>query len=276
MKCPEYLQGFEDWLLDHNRAEKTIRNATGDMVRVMKTRKIGSRGDLLLWLRDRRRDGALNVTMNHYIRSINLYCEFRGWEKFPYAPERKDLKVKLVSDEEREKIFASFSGYTGKRDRAIAALIFACGLRIGEVWNLTFSSLDGDILHVIGKGQKKRDVYFPPEARAALKDYLSVRLPTDPNYLFTVQNGRMKYDYIRQRVPRIAGKAGVKFNNHKARHTFATGLLRDGVSIYSVSKLLGHADVSTTAVYAHLDQSEAIEEEKRKSKRRFFLMEAEI
>ena len=44
MKCPEYLQAFEDWLLDHNRAEKTIRNATGDMVRVMKTRKIGSRG----------------------------------------------------------------------------------------------------------------------------------------------------------------------------------------------------------------------------------------
>ena len=84
----------------------------------------------------------------------------------------------------------------------------------------------------------------------------------------------MSYEYIRQRMARVAARAGVRFHNHMARHTYATELLRQGVSIYAVSKILSHQDLETTSIYAHLDQGEVIDEIRGKVKKRFFLAEA--
>ncbi len=77
-------------------------------------------------------------------------------------------------------------------------------------------------------------------------------------------------------MARIAAREGVKFSAHMGRHTWATRLLRNGVSIYAVSKLLGHSDLGTTEVYLHLQQDEAIDEVRKKMKDRFFRIGEEV
>ncbi len=258
------LSGFEDWLLDNNRSSKTIQNAMGDMRRILRSAKIQSREDFQIWIREKRLGGMLNVTLNHYLRTINLYCLMKGWEKFHYARELRNMKIRTVNTEEEKRILSSPKGYTKERDAAVLSLIFGCGLRIGEISNVQMNDIGKDRIRVTGKGQKTRDVYLPPETRKALDEYLKIRIPSDPNYLFTGPSGRLRYDYLRQRVARVAAREGVKFSAHMGRHTWATRLLRNGVSIYAVSKLLGHSDLGTTEVYLHLQQDEAIDEVREK------------
>ena len=162
----------------------------------------------------------------------------------------------------------------GERDRAIESLEFGCDLRIGEIWNLQLKDIAEHHLSVRGKNEKVRDVWLPGEVRKAVSDYLEIRRPTDRNYVFTSRKGRMSYEYIRQRMARVAARAGVSFHNQMARHTYATELLIQGVSIYAVSKILDHQDLETTSIYAHLDQGEVIDEIRGKVKKRFFLAKA--
>ena len=93
-----------------------------------------------------------------------------------------------------------------------------------------------------------------------LKRYLAERSPTDREYLFTTERGKMTYDYFRKRCEVVSLKAGVKFHPHMARHTYATKLLRQGVSVSYVARMLGHEDLSSTQIYLHPSQDDAIEE----------------
>lgn len=267
------MEQFEDWLLDNNRSGKTIRNTIGDLRRISKEREIRTRDDFAAWQRAERLAGITNVRLNHYLRSVNLYCLMKGWDKFHYAREFKNMKIRTVNQDQMREIMAAVSGYAKERDSAILHLIFGCGLRIGEIWNLQMRDIGGDSVRVTGKNQKTRDVYMPSEVKRSVEAYLQKRLPTDANYLFTGPHGRLKYDYLRLRVSRIAAQAGVKFSAHMGRHTWATRLLRNGVSIYAVSKLLGHADLGTTEVYLHLEQNEAIDEVRKKMNGKFFRLE---
>ena len=259
------LTEFEDSLLENGRAAKTIRNTIGDLERIQRSVPILSRDDLRKWIRQSRTAGMLNVTFNHYVRSINLYCTFMKWEKFPWAREAKNVVIKTVTEEQKAALFNAFEGYEGKRDRAIASLEFGCGLGIDEIWNLHLKDIAEDYLRIRGNNEK---------VRKAVSNYLEIRLPTDRNYVFTSRKGRMSYETIRQRMARIAARAGVRFHTDMARHTYATELLRQGISIYAVSKILGHQDLETTSIYAHLDQGEVIDEIKGKAKKRFFIAEA--
>ncbi|MGC9193488.1 MAG: tyrosine-type recombinase/integrase [Thermoplasmata archaeon] len=122
------------------------------------------------------------------------------------------------------------------------------------------------------KDRKKREIYLPPQTKKAIDDYVKIRLPTDVNYLFTSPEGRVTYSYMRKIISEISKKAGVHFHAHMARHTYATTLLKAGVSPESVRKLLGHESLSTTQIYLHLDQSDAINEVRRRFPK-FFLSE---
>ena len=73
----------------------------------------------------------------------------------------------------------------------------------------------------------------------------------------------MTYDYMRSRIERVALKAGVKFHAHMARHTYATELLKQGVDVYYVSRLLGHEKLTSTQIYLHPKQEDAINRTRR-------------
>lgn len=150
------------------------------------------------------------------------------------------------------------------RDRAVLELLYATGMRVSELTGLSLGDLDaehGDTL-VFGKGGKERLVPVGTVALRALGRYLdTVRPRLDrgraQGALFLNNRGtRLSRMSVWSIVKRAAARAGIdrRISPHTLRHTCATHLLEGGADLAAVQELLGHADISTTQIYTHLDR----------------------
>ena len=148
-----------------------------------------------------------------------------------------------------------------QRDAAILELFYSSGLRLGELVALNVVDLDLDdaTVRVTGKGSKTRVVPVGKQARLALTIWLRRRgelANHDEQALFVGRRGeRLKSRAIQARVKRWAQLAGspVGVSPHLLRHSFASHLLESSGDLRAVQELLGHADISTTQIYTHLD-----------------------
>ena len=145
---------------------------------------------------------------------------------------------------------------------AILELAYACGLRVSEVCALDVSSLNREALtvRVLGKGNKERVVPYGPPAREALDHWLVRGRPqlvaqSSGEALFLGdRGGRIDPRVVRSMVHRMAAKAGVHdVAPHGLRHSTATHLLQGGADLRAVQEMLGHASLSTTQRYTHVD-----------------------
>nr|AGS54386.1 tyrosine recombinase XerD [uncultured bacterium contig00015] len=150
----------------------------------------------------------------------------------------------------------------GVRDRCLYELIYSAGLRVSEAVGLNISDIDidGGVAKVKGKGNKERIVLFGAEAALRLKEYLLQARPklagkaNRSQALFISRNGkRLSRKGIWKNYAKQAGLAGTSSHLHTLRHSFATGLLAGGADLRTVQELLGHADLSTTQIYTHVD-----------------------
>ncbi len=145
------------------------------------------------------------------------------------------------------------------RDRAILELFYSSGLRLAELVALDLDDVDFDdrMVRVTGKGAKTRVVPVGRKAVRALRDWLAVRPARSGDAaLFTTRAGqRLGARAIQQRVSRRARERGLPgtLHPHMLRHSFASHLLESSGDLRAVQELLGHADISTTQVYTHLD-----------------------
>ncbi len=153
----------------------------------------------------------------------------------------------------------------GLRDRALFELIYSCGLRVSEAVGLTRTSIvrEEALVRVLGKGDKERLVPLGEVARKRMDDYLAVGRPRllrssrRTERLFVGRGGKaLTRKGIWKRFKEIAAKAGLDAKVHTLRHSFATHLLQGGADLRTVQELLGHADISTTQVYTHLDKED--------------------
>ena len=151
------------------------------------------------------------------------------------------------------------------RDLAIFEMMYSCGLRVTELCDIKTTDIlwDSEIIRVNGKGNKQRFVPIGPIARDNLKNYLNHKRPSlaDKNHnvveLFLSQNGRKltrMMIWILLKKWTDASNLQKKVSPHTLRHSFATHLLEGGADLRSVQEMLGHADISTTQVYTHLDK----------------------
>lgn len=181
------------------------------------------------------------------------------------APRRKSKLPQVLTVEQMSGMLNSVPTDTplDLRDRAMFELTYSCGLRSEEVLTLTLDSIDFDdeLIRVLGKGSKHRLVPFGEPARRAIEAYLSRSRPglvSDPDErtLFLSRNGRplSASDLSRRlnlRLREAASASGI--SPHALRHSFATHLLEGGADLRTIQELLGHASISTTQVYTHLD-----------------------
>ncbi len=181
------------------------------------------------------------------------------------APRRKaKLPQVLTAEQMAAMLDAVPSGSPLEiRDRAMFELAYSCGLRSEEVLTLTVDSIDFDdeLIRVLGKGSKHRLVPVGEPARRAVELYLEKARPSlladpDERTLFLSRNGRplSASDLSRRLAIRMrdaAAAGGV--SPHALRHSFATHLLEGGADLRTIQELLGHASISTTQVYTHLD-----------------------
>ena len=147
------------------------------------------------------------------------------------------------------------------RDKAMLELIYSSGLRLAELVSLNLNDIDyaDQIVTVTGKGKKTRSVPIGRHALKAIKNWLSKRLAIandSEQALFVSQRGsRISHRSVQERLKQWAIKQGLPnhVHPHMLRHSFASHLLESSGDLRAVQELLGHADISTTQVYTHLD-----------------------
>lgn len=160
----------------------------------------------------------------------------------------------------------------GILNHSLLEIIYACGLRVSEVCNLTVSQVDLDtgIVKVLGKGNKERIVPIPKKSISLLKKYYEivrcVYNKNKHNYFFINKKGnKIRSEYIENMLKYVVEQLGLDTNitPHKLRHSYATHLLANGSDLRSIQELLGHSDISTTQIYTHVESNRMIENYKK-------------
>ena len=158
---------------------------------------------------------------------------------------------------------------TGVRNRALLAVLWRCGLRIGEALALAPKDFDPDSGTLVvqrGKGGKRRVVGVDAGTVALVGRWLEVRrrrgIPGGAPLFCTLAGGPVGQPYIRHLLPRLARRAGIdkRTHAHGLRHAFAVDMIRSGAPLYTVRDALGHASVATTQIYlSRVGAHEAVE-----------------
>ncbi|MEK6672930.1 MAG: tyrosine recombinase XerC [Nitrospirota bacterium] len=157
-------------------------------------------------------------------------------------------------------------GFAVARDRAILELLYSSGLRVSELagLNLEDVNLKEGLVKVMGKGKKERIVPFGRKAIGAVKSYIIERVllkRNDKAFFLNRSGTRLTDRGVRRIVVKYARAAVIegRIGPHTLRHTFATHLLHGGADLRVIQELLGHASLSTTQKYTHLDISHLID-----------------
>lgn len=179
------------------------------------------------------------------------------------APKQPQALPKTLTKEDAMRLVEAPTGDGADvaRDRALLELFYSSGLRLAELHGLEASAFESDLseVRVTGKGSKTRIVPVGRKARDALRAWLRRRAElagADEAALFVSNRGtRLSRGAIQQRLRYWAQRAGlgVRVYPHRLRHSFATHLLEESGDLRAVQELLGHASISTTQVYTHLD-----------------------
>ena len=145
------------------------------------------------------------------------------------------------------------------RDRAMLELLYATGIRVGELTGLNLGDVDlaRGLAQVTGKGDKQRVVPFGDEAAAAVSEWLEfgrAELAGDTQAMFVgSRGGRIDQRQVRRIVERAGQRAGVEHvSPHTLRHTTATHMLEGGADLRVVQEMLGHTSLQTTQIYTHV------------------------
>jgi integrase/recombinase XerC len=206
-----------------------------------------------------RRLSAVRSLFRHLIREGELRHDPAGDVQAPKT--RKRLPVTLDADTMARLLAFRSDDRLGVRDQAIMELFYSSGLRLSELLGLDLQDLDlrDRTVRVLGKGGKTRIVPVGKEARAALERWLGERTAlagVGELAVFVGVNGRrLGPRIVQRRIAQWARLQGLPehVHPHMFRHSFASHLLESSGDLRAVQELLGHANISTTQVYTHLD-----------------------
>ena len=181
---------------------------------------------------------------------------------------RRERRIPSVLDEAQVESLLDVPGDApaALRGRAILELLYAAGIRCAELvaLDVTELDLDGRLVRVLGKGSKERIVLFGARAQQALRAWLAARTALRPKtdaLFLNARGGRLSDRSVRKlveaRVKAVALQR--RCSPHTLRHSFATHLLTRGADLRAIQELLGHASLSTTQRYTHVDTRHLLE-----------------
>lgn len=230
--------------------------------------------DIIDYLIERQRDGINARTAAKSVSALRALYRFLQADGRaaanpaaliePPRPSRRLPTVHSAVDVDRLLASVNIGTPSGLRDRALFELIYSCGLRVSEAVALQLTSLhlEQGFVTVSGKGGRQRLVPLMGAALDWVERYLRDARPllagtAAEAALFLNRAGkRLTRAGMWKRFQDAAARAGVTGKLHTLRHSFATHLLGGGADLRSVQELLGHADISTTQIYTHLDAAD--------------------
>ena len=283
-----YLEPFQDYVLFERGLSKATASAYGTDLKQLVDFLVDSgvegpaeveTSHLREFVYHLRESGRGSSTVRRKISSIRTYFGFLHTEAIIEADPSELLEgpktgrrlPSVLSLDQVEAMIAAAEG-TGRlalRDRAFLELMYATGVRISEAIGLRIRDLDLEeaLVKVRGKGSKERIVPFGGKAAEALEAYIRTSRPELARSGTPGEVGGAVFLSVRGRplsrmaawkiVRKYVDRAGITkhVTPHTLRHTFATHLLEGGADLAAVQEMLGHADISTTQIYTHLDRS---------------------
>jgi len=219
--------------------------------------------------------GISSSTSARYLSSVKGFFKYLSMQEYIKKDPAEILSTRIterklpavLSFEEIDKLLQipNVSEKLGLRDKAILELFYSCGLRVSELINLKMSDLyfNDEVIRVLGKGSKQRIVPIGSSAVYWITEYLhKVRVTLEKkmkseNVIFlNIRGTKLSRMGIWKIVKHYAQEAEIsrEFHPHTFRHSFATHLLEGGADLRAVQEMLGHADISTTQIYTHIDR----------------------
>jgi integrase/recombinase XerD len=254
---------------------------------ISKSITVGSaitRQDILDYIAMMRTRGLMATSIERKLSAVKTFHAFAYKEDIiDHNPATKLPRMKspqllpsVLSVTQMESIFAVLQADdtpSGLRSRALFEVLYGCGLRVSELCTLDIIDLDfeGASIRVTGKGSKQRIVPLGSIASTVLTAYLEQgrnhlhttrSLPAITSAVFLTNRGRRMYRESAYRIIRsVSEQAGLEgIHPHTLRHSYATHMLEGGADLRSLQEMLGHADLSTTQIYTHVDQGHIREE----------------
>ncbi|HLN76547.1 MAG TPA: tyrosine recombinase XerC [Nocardioidaceae bacterium] len=279
------LAAYERHLIsERDLTEHTVRAYVGDISGMLRHAAMLGHTDvatldvrsLRSWLANQQTRGLSRTTMARRATAVRV---FTAWVQRTGRAQvdagallgspkaHRTLPPALRRDEARELLEAAAvraddGSAVGLRDVAILELLYATGIRVGELCGLDVDDVDRErrVVRVLGKGRKERTVPFGRPAEQALATWLSAGRAqlavagSGPALFLGVRGRRVDQRAVRTMVhARLADVPGAPdLGPHGLRHTAATHLLEGGADLRSVQELLGHASLATTQIYTHI------------------------
>ncbi|GAB18049.1 tyrosine recombinase XerC [Gordonia effusa NBRC 100432] len=282
------IADYTDYLRwEKAHSDHTIRAYVGDVRALVSF--AGARGvdvngiDLALlraWLAESTRRGAARASISRQVSSARTFCSWATREgvfdvdpaQRLVAPKGRRTLPPVLAPDQASAVMSSTRTDVEEgvrdvgdpiaiRDRVIVELLYASGIRVGELCGLDLRDVDVDrmVLRVIGKGDKERTVPFGEPARKALNDWVTrgrSALANDRSgqaLLLGARGGRLDQRMARTVVTDAVERAGgPHMGPHGLRHSAATHLLEGGADLRVVQELLGHSSLATTQLYTHV------------------------
>ena len=280
----DYLALFQEYLtVELGLAKNTQLAYMRDLRLLMKSLQLKadeellqvSRQQLIAYLVRLKQEGRASSTVARKLASIKAFYRFLTAERYIRRNPAEVLeaasrglhlpKVLSVQEVERLLVEPNLGTLDGYRDKTMLELLYATGMRVSELVNVPVKNVDMKMQYVIvmGKGSKERMLPLGRTALHYLEHYLSVVRPqllhakpdAAAELFVTGWGGPMTRERFYEIIVAYGKSAGIskRVTPHMLRHSFATHLLNNGTDLRIVQELLGHADISTTQIYTHLD-----------------------
>ncbi|WP_418844284.1 site-specific tyrosine recombinase XerD [Phascolarctobacterium succinatutens] len=280
----DYLALFQEYLtVELGLAKNTQLAYMRDLRLLMKSLQLKadeellqvSRQQLIAYLVRLKQEGRASSTVARKLASIKAFYRFLTAERYIRRNPAEVLEAasrglhlpKVLSVQEVERLLdePNLGTLDGYRDKTMLELLYATGMRVSELVNVPVKNVDMKMQYVIvmGKGSKERMLPLGRTALHYLEHYLSVVRPqllhgkpdAAAELFVTGWGGPMTRERFYEIIVAYGKSAGIskRVTPHMLRHSFATHLLNNGTDLRIVQALLGHADISTTQIYTHLD-----------------------
>lgn len=280
----DYLALFQEYLtVELGLAKNTQLAYMRDLRLLMKSLQLKadeellqvSRQQLIAYLVRLKQEGRAASTVARKLASIKAFYRFLTAERYIRRNPAEVLEAasrglnlpKVLSVQEVERLLdePNLGTLDGYRDKTMLELLYATGMRVSELVNVPMKNVDMKMQYVIvmGKGSKERMLPLGRTALHYLEHYLSVVRPqllhgkpdAAAELFVTGWGGPMTRERFYEIIVAYGKSAGIskRVTPHMLRHSFATHLLNNGTDLRIVQELLGHADISTTQIYTHLD-----------------------
>jgi len=284
----ELLEAFLRHLrVDRGVSVRTLINYRIDLVHflkyladVSKDPNRLSREDLTEYLWHRKSAGMQPSSIGRYMATLRAFYRFllseEKMEKDPaallHSPRKAERLPRYLTVEEISRLMTAVGSSKARqvRLRAMLELMYAAGLRVGELTGVQRDAIDLKVgyVRVFGKGGKERVVPIGERARLAVQGYLAQRPETAASVkaLFVSDRKRaMSNVHFWRLIRQAAIKAGIQkpVTPHVLRHSFASHLVQNGADLRAVQEMLGHSSIATTQIYTHVSQSHLQEAHKK-------------